>query len=197
MGDIRTGGPHESDCHGPGAGRRVLLRRSREAASAEIIGEATDGVCSSLEIGPLQHRVDIPVRRTKMGPIAAEAGGIEVDVTGRGTIEAIDRAMDCAGCARLADVEADMVAMAADALQPQQIGPGLEAGKSTVEIRPCPLRELLTRLLAEHPAPYTDRQVAAQKKLIALALVERAERDQAERARDGGHDRLQGDLGVE
>jgi hypothetical protein len=38
-----------------------------QAASAEIIGDATDGVCSSLEIGPLQQRVDIPVRRTKMG----------------------------------------------------------------------------------------------------------------------------------
>jgi hypothetical protein len=79
---------------------------------------ATPRMEFSLEIGPLQHRVDIPVRRTKMGPIAAEAGGIEVDVTGRGTIEAIDRAMNSAGCVRLADVEADMVAMAADALQP-------------------------------------------------------------------------------
>src|SRR5262245_8506036 len=38
----------------------------------------------------------------------------------------------------------------------------------------------------KHPAPCTDLQVAAQKKLIALALVERAERDQAERARDLG-----------
>jgi hypothetical protein len=57
-----------------------------------------------------------PVRWAKIGPIAAEAGGIEVEVTGRGAFEAVDRAMDSAGCARLADVEADMVAMAADAL---------------------------------------------------------------------------------
>src|SRR5262249_35791849 len=147
--------------------------------------------------GPLQHRVDIPVRRTKMGPIAAEAGGIEVDVTGGGAFEGIDQTMHSTGCARLADVEADMVAMAADALQPPQIGPRPEGGKSAIEVRPCPLRELLARLLAEHPAPCTDRQVAAQKKLIALALVERAERDQTERARERGHDRLQGDLGVE
>src|SRR5215467_15251202 len=87
--------------------RVAALDRSREAASAEIIGDATDGVCSSLEIGPLQHRVDIPVRWTKMGPIAAEAGGIEVDVTGGGAFEPIDRAMNSAGCARLAGVEAD------------------------------------------------------------------------------------------
>jgi len=85
-----------------------------------------------------------------------------------------------------------MVAMAAAALQSQQIGPGLEAGKSAIEVRPCPLCKLLARLLAEHPAPCTDPQIAAQKKLIALTLVERAERDQAERARDGRHD-----LGVE
>src|SRR5262252_2665463 len=125
-----------------------------------------------------------------MGPIAAEAGGIEVDVTGGGAFEGIDQAMHSTGCARLADVEADMVAMAADAFQPQQIGASLEAGESAIKVRPCSLRELLTRSLAEHPAPCTDHHVAAQKKLIALALVERAERDQTERARDGRHDRL-------
>src|SRR5262249_43809750 len=66
------------------------------------------------------------------------------------------------------------------------------------EVRPCPIRKVLARLLAEHTAPSTDPQVVAtQEKLIALALVERAERDQTERARDGRHDRLQGDLGVE
>src|SRR5262249_56926662 len=135
--------------------RIAALDRSRKTASAEIIGDATDGVFGSLEIGPLQHRVDIPVRRTKMGPIAAEAGGVEVGVTGGSAVEAIDRAMDSAGCARLADVEADTVAMVADALQPQQIGPGLEAGKSAVEVRPRPLRGLLPRSLAEHPAPCT------------------------------------------
>src|SRR5262245_43785396 len=179
--------------------RVAALDRSRKAASAEIIGHATDGVFGSLEIGPLQHRVDIPVRRTKMGPVAAVARGIEVEVTGGGAFEAIDRAMDSTGCTRLGDVEADMVAMAADALQPQQIGPGLEAGKSAIKVRPCPLRELLTRSLAEHPAPYTDPRIriAAHEQLIALALVKRAERDQAERARDRRHDRLQGDLGVE
>src|SRR5215469_12757801 len=132
-----------------------------------------------------------------MGPIAAEAGGIEVDVTGGGAFEGIDQAMHSAGCARLADVEADVVAMAAGALQPQQIRPSLEAGKSAIKVRPCPLRELLTRSLAEHPAPCTDPRIriATHEQLIALALVEGAERDQAERARDGRHDRLQGDLG--
>ena len=97
----------------------------------------------------------------------------------------------------LRDVEADMVAVAVAALQPQQIGAGLEAGKSAVEVRSCPLRKVLARLLAEHAAPCADLQVAAQEKLIALALVKRAERDQAERAGDGRNDRLQGDLGVE
>src|SRR5262249_30570916 len=105
-----------------------------------------------------------------MGPIAAEAGGVEVEVTGGGALEGIDRAMDGTRCARLRDVEADMVAMAADALQPQQIGPGLEAGKSAVEVRPCPLRKVLARSLAEHPAPYTDPRIriAAHEQLIAL-----------------------------
>src|SRR5262249_5121470 len=104
------------------------------------------------------------------------------------------RAMNSAGCARLANVEADMVPMAAEALQPQQIGPGLEAGKSTVEVRPRPLRELLARSLAEHPAPYTDPRIriAAHEQLIALPLVQGAERDRERR-----HDGLQGDLGVE
>src|SRR5262249_33890029 len=121
--------------------RVAALDRSRKAASAEIIGHATDGVFGSLEIGPLQHRVEIAVRRTKKGPIAAKAGGIKVGVTGGSAVEAIDRAMNSAGCARLANVEADMVPMAAEALQPQQIGPGLEAGKSAVEVRSRPLRE--------------------------------------------------------
>jgi hypothetical protein len=67
--------------------------------------------------------------------------------------------MNSAGCARLADVEADMVAMAADALQPQQIGPGLEAGKCAIKVRPRPLRKLLARSLAEYPAPYTDPRI--------------------------------------
>src|SRR5262249_25322121 len=40
-----------------------------------------------------------------MGPIAAEAGGIEVDVTDGGAFEGIDQAMHSTGCARLADVE--------------------------------------------------------------------------------------------
>src|SRR5262245_6669825 len=134
-----------------------------------------------------------------MGPIAAEAGGVEVGVTGGSAVEAIDRAMDSAGCARLRDVEADTVAMAVATFPPQQVGPGLEAGKSAVEVRPRPLRELLARSLAEHPAPCTDPRIriAAHEHLIALALVKRAERGQTERARDGRHDRLQGDLGVE
>ena len=85
--------------------------------------------------------------------------------------------MDSAGCVRLADVEADTVTMAADALQSQQIGPGLEAGKSTIEVRPCPLRKVLARVLTEHTAPCTDLHIAMQEKLIALALVKCAERD--------------------
>ena len=149
-------------------------------------------------MGPLHHRVDIPVRRTKMGPIAGEAHGIEVGMTGEGAFETIDRAMDTTRCAGLRDIEADMVPVAVAALPPQQIGPSLEAGSGAVEVRPCPLRKLLASLLAENPAPCTDPQVVAtQEKLIALALVKRAERDQAERARDGRHDRLQRDLGVE
>src|SRR5262249_31183724 len=115
----------------------------------------------------------------------------------RGAFEGIDQAMHTTGCARLRDVKPDMVAMAADALQPQQIGACLEAGKSAVEVRPCPLRKVLARSLAEHPAPYTDPLVAAQKKLIALALVEGAECDQTERTGDRRHHRLEGDLGVE
>src|SRR5262249_10993064 len=111
----------------------------------------------------------------------------------------IDQGMHSTGCARLRDVEADTVAMAVATFPPQQIGPGLEAGKSTIEVRARPLRELLARSLAEHPAPCTDPRIriAAHEQLIALALGERAERDQPERARDGRHDRLQGDLGVE
>src|SRR5262245_59463951 len=107
-------------------------------------------------MGSLHYRVDIPAGRTKMGPIATVAGGIEVDMAGERAFEAIDRAMHGTGCAGLRDIEADMVAMAVDALPPQQIGPGLEAGKSTVKVRACPLREVLTRLLAEHPAPCTE-----------------------------------------
>src|SRR5262245_22859157 len=134
-----------------------------------------------------------------MGPIAAVAGGIEVNVTGGGAFEGIDQAVDSTGCARLRDVEADTIAMAVATFPPQQIGPGLEAGKSAIKVRPCPLRKLLARSLAEHPAPRTDPRIriAAHEQLIALALVERADRDQAERAREGRHDRLQGDLGVE
>src|SRR5262245_11763125 len=134
-----------------------------------------------------------------MGPIAAEAGGIEVGMTGGSAVEAIDRAMNSAGCARLADVEADMVPMAAEALQPQQIGAGLEAGKSAIEVRLRPLRKVLARSLAEHPAPCADPRIriAAHEQLIALALVEGAECDQTERAGDRRHHRLEGDFGVE
>ena len=57
-----------------------------------------------------------------MGPIAAEAGGVEVGVTGGSAVEAIDRAMDSAGCVRLADVEADMVAMGVEP-PPQSLKP--------------------------------------------------------------------------
>src|SRR5262249_24465541 len=177
----------------------AALDRSRQAASAEIIGDATDGVCSSLEIGPLQHSVDIPVRRTKVGPVAAVAGGIEVEVTGGGAFEGIDQAMHTTGSVRLRDVEADMGAMAVPALRPQQIGAGPEASKSAIKGRPCPLRKVLARSLAEHPAPCTDPRIriAAHEQLIALTLVERAECDQTERTRDRRHHRLQGDLGVE
>jgi hypothetical protein len=132
-----------------------------------------------------------------MGPIAGVAAGIEVDVTGEGAFETVDRAMHTTGCAGLRDVEADMVAVAVDALQAQQIGPRLEAGKSALEVRPCPLRKVLARVLAEHTAPCTNLHIAAQEKLIALALVKRADRDQTERARDRRHDRLQGNLGLE
>ena len=83
--------------------------------------------------------------------------------------------MDGTACARLRDVEADMVAVAVDALEPPQIRPDLEAGKGAVEVRPCALRKLLGLVLAEHPAPCTDLRTVAQESLIALALVEGAE----------------------
>src|SRR5262249_8354531 len=133
-----------------------------------------------------------------MGPIAAVARGIEIDVTGGGAFEGIDQAMDSTGCARLRDGEADTVAMAVATFPPQQIGPRPEARKRAIKNRPWPPRQMLPRSLAEHPAPYTDPRIriAAHEQLITLALVERAERDQAERARERRHDRLQGNLGV-
>src|SRR5262245_43853265 len=133
-----------------------------------------------------------------MGPIGTVAASIEVDVTGRRAFEAIDKAMHATTRARLGDVEADTVAMAARTLQPEQIGSGLKAGVGAVEIRLCPLRKVLPRLLAEHTAPCPDLRIriAAHKKLIALALVEGAERHQAKRARDRRHHRFEGDLGV-
>src|SRR5262249_8200158 len=113
-----------------------------------------------------------------MGPIPGVAGGIEVDMTGEGTVETINRAVDATRRAGLRDIEADMVAVAVAALQPQQIGASLETGKRAVEVRPCPLRKVLARALTEHTAPCTDLHIAAQEKLIALALVKCAERDQ-------------------
>src|SRR6516165_1536807 len=120
---------------------------------------------SSLEIGPLQHRVDIPVRRTKVGPVAAVAGGIEVEVTGGGAFEGIDQAMHTTGSVRLRDVEADMVAMAAEALQPQQIGPGLEAGKCH-QSPAVPPAQSARAFLGRTPGPmhrpsYSDRRARA------------------------------------
>src|SRR6516164_2167991 len=100
-----------------------------------------------------------------MGPIAGVAHGIEVGMTGEGAFETIDRAMDTTRCAGLRDIKADMVPVAVAALPPQQIGPSLEAGKGAVEVRPCPLRKVLARLLAEHTAPSTDLHIATQQKL--------------------------------
>jgi len=109
---------------------------------------------------PLNHRVDIPVRRTKMGPIPTVAAGIQVDVTGECAREAIDRAMYGAGCARLGDVEADIVTVAVAALQPPQIGSDLEARKRAIEVRPCPLCKMFACVLAKHTAPCTDPRSA-------------------------------------
>ena len=111
-------------------------------------------------MGALNHRVDIPVRRTKMGPIPAVAAGIQVDMTGEGAFEAIDQTMHGAGCARLGDVEADIVTVAVDALQPPQIGSDLEARKSAIEVRPCPLCKMFACVLAKHTAPCTDLRSA-------------------------------------
>jgi hypothetical protein len=97
-------------------------------------------------------------------------------MTGEGAIETIDRAMNTARCAGLADIEADTVAVAVAALPPQQIGPSLETGKGAVEVRSCPLRKVFTRILAEHTAPCAGVHIATQEKLIALALVKCAER---------------------
>src|SRR5262249_3193822 len=157
--------------------RVASLDRAGQFASADIVGVTTDRRWITLDIGPLQHRVDIPVRRTKMGPIAGVAGGIEIDMTGECTVETIDRAMDTARCAGVPDIEADMVAVAVAARQPQQHGPSLETGQGAVEVRPCPLRKVLARVLTEHTAPCTDLHIATQEKLIALALVKCAERD--------------------
>ena len=77
-----------------------------------------------------------------------------------------------------------------------EIRPDLEAGKSAIEVRRCPLCEVLLGLLAEHPTPRTKPDIIAQDLLIALALVERAERDQAESARDRRDYRLHGDIGL-
>ena len=91
-----------------------------------------------------------------MGPIPAEAGGIQVDVTGKGAFKAIDRTMHGAGCARLSDVEADIVTVAVAAFQPPHIGSGLQAHKSAIEVRPCPLCKVFACVLAEHTAPCTE-----------------------------------------
>ena len=107
-------------------------------------------------MGALNHRVDIPVRRTKMGPIPAVTAGIQVNVTCEGAFEAIDRAMHGAGCARLGDVEADIVMVAVAALQPPQVGSGLEARERAIEVRPCPLCKMFACVLAKQTAPRTN-----------------------------------------
>src|SRR5262245_47552842 len=118
-----------------------------------------------------------------MGPIARVAARIEIDVTGGRALEAVDRAMDGAGCPRLRDIESDMVLVAVHAFEPPQIGSGLEAGENAVEVRPRPLREVLARLLAEYTAPSVDFRFATHQQLITLTFVEGAECDQADRAR--------------
>ena len=133
-----------------------------------------------------------------MGPIAAIAAGVEIDVTGSRACEAVDQAMDGTACARLRDVEADTVAVAVDALEPQQdFDPDLEAGKGAVEVRPRALRKLLGLVLAKHPAPCTDLGTVAQESLIALALVEGAEAEHDQFARDCRQHRLHGDFSPE
>src|SRR5262249_49201565 len=124
--------------------------------------------------------------------------GIQVDVTGECALEAIDQTMHGAGCARLGDVEADIVMVAVDALQPPQIGSDLEARISAIEVRPCPLCKMFACVLAKYTAPCTDPRIAVliardvflglpyaaifsfptatapHEQLIALTLVKRA-----------------------
>ena len=123
-----------------------------------------------------------------MGPIPAVAAGIQVNVTCEGAFEAIDRAMHGAGCARLGDVEADIVMVAVAALQPPQIGSGLKARNRAIEVRPCPLCKMFACVLAKHTAPRTDLRTVPHEQLIALALVEGGKCEQAKRSGDGRHD---------
>src|SRR5262249_16466627 len=94
--------------------RIASLNRTREGVSLRRGANAADGSRSTLQIGSLHYRVDIPVERTKMGPIAAVAGGIEVDMTGERAFEAVDRAMHGTGCAGLRNIEADIITVAVD-----------------------------------------------------------------------------------
>jgi hypothetical protein len=77
----------------------------------------------------------------------------------------------------LRDIETDVITVAGHAFKAPQIASGLKAGKCAVEVRLRPLREVLARVLAEDPTPASGLQIATQEKLIALALVEGAERD--------------------
>ena len=88
-----------------------------------------------------------------MGPIEAEAIGIEIEVTCGGARDAINRATHVTSCVRHGDIETDMVAMGAEALWVPEIRPDLEAGKSAIEVRRCPLCEVLLGLLAEYTTP--------------------------------------------
>jgi hypothetical protein len=82
-----------------------------------------------------------------------------------------------------------VVAVIVGAREPQQIGSGLEAGKGAVEVGSCPLREVLARVLAEHPGPATGFQIAAQEKLsprcsLNVPSVTRAQRAAMEGSTD-------------
>jgi len=153
------------------------LQRGGPGVAIDVQLVAAVGAGAAIEPGVLQHAVEVPALRAYQRPVATDTVAVELEVTHTAVLHRQGKAFDVGVQAAVADVQAQVLAVAVIADLGIQVLAHLEAIQVTVQARADGATPLLAQRAAVGLAP-AGRQAAlvGQQLLIALALMEGAQR---------------------
>ncbi|MCY1436477.1 hypothetical protein D9M71_526040 [compost metagenome] len=101
----------------------------------------------------MHHCINIPLQGSDQGPVGTDTVAVQLQVANRAVLDALGIALDVAVQAAVADVKADMLAVAAFADLRVEVLPDLEAVEIAIQARAYRAGPALVKVIAICLAP--------------------------------------------